>query len=211
MTLVSCGAVVALLTIVNGAYCQVADYTKGGALRVRIHADTAWVSSVRSILKHDTLIVTDELHGVSSTLTWLLGPDSARVLKSDGGDPPFRMTSPTRVVMAHWEVARMYRLSETGVDTPTYPYNRTNKFNFTSRIAGDTVWMNYDSGDTYRSVLRNDTLTVSARIGGRPRDETCVIKGDSAYWLDSTGKVVQSVRKDVVLVRRTIAAASSPP
>jgi hypothetical protein len=215
MTPLSCVVAAAVLfAIANGAECQ--EYVHNpiaGGLKVRINADTSWIvlpngTSKRSILKHDTLIVTTERNGIPSTVTWLLRRDSSRVLKYDGL-PPLRMAALTAYVMIEWEVARTHRRDDTGVDGPTFPHNRDIVPKLATRVAGDTVWVNKNNGDTYRSVLRSDTLTVVQTIDGKPRDETWLIKGDSAFMLNKAGKPFFATRKEVVLARRDV--ANVPP
>lgn len=68
------------------------------------------------------------------------------------------------------------------------------------------MWLDYPNGGSYRSVLREDTLTVvSQTVGQGPRTATWLIKGDSAYTIDLSGKMLRSVPKGVVLGPREIA------
>jgi len=106
--------------------------------------------------------------------------------------------------MKEWEFARLYRYTRTGEDGSTYDYERIQKPTFTSKASGDTVWLYQDSGDTYRSILRNDTLWVSEKLGGRVVEQTWLVKGDSARMLDKSGKTVFSVRKELLLNRRLL-------
>lgn len=104
---------IAAFAISSGADGQGYSTTTSTGRKIRIQADTTWTvfkngDTTRTILKGDTLIVTAERAGTSSMVTWLLGPDSARVLKYDGS-PSFRMTMPTAFVMQDWEFARLYR------------------------------------------------------------------------------------------------------
>lgn len=200
---------IALLALPSGADGQGYSRTTSNGTRIRIRADTTWEvfpdgHTKRTILKRDTLIVTAERAGSSSTTTWLLGHDSSRVVEYDG-NLPLRRTMSTGVVMMDWEFARFDRLFQTGVDGPTYPYDRPTR-DFTTRIQGDTVWMDHSNGDTYRSVLHGDTLTVlNQRAGQRARAEVWLIRGDSAHMIDLAGKTVMSIPKNVVLATRKIA------
>lgn len=198
---------IVLLAVARAAQAQSYSSTTSTGLKIRIQADTAWIAfhagdTTRSILKGDTLILTSRRDGASSTVTWLLGPDSSRVLTFDGSSPS-PATMLTAYVMRDWEFARLQQRLETGVDGPTYAYNRPT---FTSRVRGDTVWLDRSNGDNYRSVLRGDSLTVVRQKPGQSaRAETWLIKGDSAYLLDRTGKVLQSASRAVVLAPRLIA------
>lgn len=206
--------VIASLVLASGAEGQ-ASGQPPPAKTYRYQGDTTWITrdsgTTRMILKADTLITHVDQAGTSSGATWLLGPDSARVL-SHYGVPPFRMSMRTPLVMMEWQSAYWSRLLTTGVAGPTYAYNRVSA---SGRVSADTLWLDYSNGDTYRSVRRGDTLAIMRRSGQRTTDETWVIRGDSAHMTDRSGKILVSVPKIVILALdsagRTMATAIEIP
>lgn len=198
---------IAPVVMSRGVDGQVYSATTSVGQKIRIQAETTWTvfkngDSTRSILNGDTLVESAKTAGTTSTVAWLLGPDSAKVLRYEGSAPA-HMTSPTFYVMRNWEIARNYRLVNTGVDGATYPYNSPS---ITTRILGDTVWMERSNGDTYRSVLHGDTLRVVRQKAGKgAREETWLIRGDSAAMVDQAGKILRSAPKRIVLITRELA------
>ena len=88
---------IASVVMSTGLDGQVYSATTSVGQKIRIQADTTWTvfkngDSTRSILNGDTLVESAKTAGASSTVAWLLGPDSAKVLRFEGS-PPAHMTS----------------------------------------------------------------------------------------------------------------------
>lgn len=136
-------------TAVSAAEGQAYRRTMSNGTTVRIQGDTSWLErgtdfrplrepppgvdmdqlrgrTVRSILKGDRFeVTTTAADGKASTSIWRLAADSARLIERDGKSMvESNIAKPTVVVLAPWEIARLDRLVQTGVDGPTFGYKR---------------------------------------------------------------------------------------